>query len=464
MNTLDAVSIVSPYGETEECAKLVIEDTSVGYLLDGIAETGQQYTLQFWVKAASSASVTVAGTTFPATTAWTECVTTFEAASPDLVFSFSDAGTYYIFEPQLETGNQQTDYSEAPEDAEERLENEIKITAEGLQGRITAVQNSLGDAETRLQNNIDLTAGHFNAELTKRVLQVDYDGKMTEIESEFTRVNAEAGKLKLEVGEKVTQEDVDKSIGAIDEFHGTTVDITGDGFALKTGGTFDVQAGASVKIATGGTFELDAPNFDVSADGEINAKNARLSGQLSVDGNNVWHKGEIVLSTVQPSNLKGGMLWVKPDTSSIPAAGTWTHPDLNSRVNQATYDIELSGASIGGAPSNAIYTYSVSVPIFHSYSNENAYKVRVYAGSSLGDKKVDFGEQSFAAKGNHTYEATVTSTQWIGNSDKIYLRIELDNYAYLAVNKGEVFTCTLTAKSNSGGTGWKPCTVQMYMG
>ena len=387
MNKLEAVSIVSPYGETEECAKIEIEDVSVGYMLDNITAIGQKYTLQFWAKAASKSAVTVAGKTFVVTTSWTECVTTFDAESADLIFLFSAAGVYYIFEPQLENGNQKTDYSEAPED----------------------------------------------------------------MKDEITKIKVEAGRLKIELGTKVTQEDVDKSIGAIDEFHGTTVDITSAGFAIKTGGTFTV----------------DSKKFDIDENGEMSAVNARISGQLSVEGNDVWHKGQLIVSTAQPSNPSTGTIWVKPDLTAIPAAGTWSLNALTSRPDVWTnnYDYALSGTNIGAAPSNATYTYEVSVPVYYGYNGSGACDVTVYLGASSGAATISMGTKTFsdANKGGNMYTATVTSNTWLGNAGTIYMRVNFSAPNLMTVNSHSPFTCTLTAKSSTA-TGWKVCEVQMYTG
>ena len=197
----------------------------------------------------------------------------------------------------------------------------------------------------------------------------------------------------------------------------------------------------------------------------MSAVNARISGQLSVDGHDVWHKGNIIVSTATPSNPTPGTIWVKPDMTGIPAAGTWSHEALPSRPWSNNYVVELSGTSIGAAPSNATYTYEVSVPVYYSHNKTGTCTCTVYLGATSGAKTISMGTQSFGANnaGGNTYTASVTSTTWLGNSGKIYLIVVFSNGNLMTVNSYEAFTCTLMAKSTSA-TGWKACEVQMYIG
>lgn len=244
-----------------------------------------------------------------------------------------------------------------------------------------------------------------------------------------------------------TSNSIALAVAAIDEFHNTTVDISATGVAIKTGGTFTVES----------------QKFDINESGEMSAVNARISGQVSVNGNDVWHKGILVVSSVAPSNPVDGMIWVKPDASGIAATGTWTHDALTSRPWENPYNVALSGQSIGAAPSNATYTYTVSVPVFYSWNGSGTITCTVYLGASEGAQTINMGKQSFSKSGDHIYTATVTSSTWLGNSGTIYMKISFSSGAYMSVNSHEAFSCTLTAKSSSAGTGWLPCAVQMYM-
>lgn len=243
--------------------------------------------------------------------------------------------------------------------------------------------------------------------------------------------------------------EVFKAIEDIDEFHGTTVEITDSGVDIKTGGTFTV----------------DSEKFDIDENGEMSAVNARISGQLAVDENDVWHKGILVVSTATPKNPQEGMIWVKPDTTSIPAAGTWTAAALASRPWKNNYAAKLSGTSIGSAPGSATYTYEVSVPVYYNYNSTSNCTCTVYLGSSSGGKDIAFAAKTYNHDnaGGNIYKASVTSTKWLGNADAIYMLVVFSDGGAMTVNSHTPFSCTLTAKTTSAA-GWKPCEVQMYAG
>ena len=221
---------------------------------------------------------------------------------------------------------------------------------------------------------------------------------------------------------------------------------------------------SGVAIKTGGTFTVDSKKFDINANGEMSATNVVISGKVQVDGYDVWNKGDLIVSTATPASPRNNMIWVKPDTSSIPAAGEWMHEQLDARPFTTTTNLELSGVSIGAAPSNATYTYEVKVPIYHSFSNTTGYNCTVYLGATSGAKTITVGTQTISKQGGDVYTFSTTSSTWLGNSSKIYLTVVFTNPGgYVSVDSYTSFSCKLTAKSNSGGTGWKNCTVQMYV-
>lgn len=261
------------------------------------------------------------------------------------------------------------------------------------------------------------------------------------LKTKVTEIDATAGQLVVEVSEKITKEEVD-------QLHSTTVDISADGVNIKTGGTFTV----------------DSSKFDIDENGEMSAVNARISGDLSVNENAVWHKGILIVSTVTPKAPSEGMIWVKPDTTSVPAAGTWTKDALTSRPNFVRYyNEELKGVSIGTAPSNAKYRYKVKIPVYHTWNDTNAYTCTVYLGAASGAETINLGTQMFSAGGGHFFEAEVESTVWLGNLSTIWLRVVFSAGGVMALNSHSPFSCTLTAKTNSAA-GWKSCEVQMYAG
>lgn len=254
----------------------------------------------------------------------------------------------------------------------------------------------------------------------------------------------------------------------------SAVTLSDEGIGIRSGGTIsvksdaniDIESGANFSIKAGSTFTVDSDNFEVDKYGKISASNAQIGGHVTVDGYDVWHRGQLTVSTEQPDNPVEGMIWIKPDTSSIPAAGTWSHAALSSRPWSNNYVVELSGTNIGEKPSGATYSYEVSVPVYYAYDHTGTCTCTVYLGATSGAKTISMGTQSFTANnaGGNIYKSTVTSKEWLGNSSKIYMLISFSNGSLMTVNSYSSFSCTLIAKSTTGASGWKACEVQMYIG
>lgn len=123
MNTVEAFSTENPFGDVDECAKFLIDDTASYFILTNVVNAYQRYTLSFWVKADAAGGLNVASTSIEATTEWHKYVITFVAENNSLAFLFQSVGTYYIYHPKLEIGNQATDWTPAPEDMDESIED-----------------------------------------------------------------------------------------------------------------------------------------------------------------------------------------------------------------------------------------------------------------------------------------------------------------------------------------------------
>lgn len=129
MNIRSSTTIRSPAGIDEECAVFSIDDTATPFVMHGIAQEGQQYTLSFHVCSDATGSITAGGSTMATGADWTRCVVIFTASDTDIPIYFGIAGTYYIYHAQLEIGCKDTDFTLAPEDmedADKALDDTIK--------------------------------------------------------------------------------------------------------------------------------------------------------------------------------------------------------------------------------------------------------------------------------------------------------------------------------------------------
>lgn len=132
MSTLTSYITENPFGKTEECAKFVIDDLMIPFVLKDVMTVGQEYTLSFWIKADMNSNLLLCGETVTVSSEWSRCVLTFTTKKTNLEILFDTVGTYYMYHPQLEKGNIATDYTPAPED----VENEIKEAANDVKSEM----------------------------------------------------------------------------------------------------------------------------------------------------------------------------------------------------------------------------------------------------------------------------------------------------------------------------------------
>lgn len=142
MNTLESCTITSPFGEEEECAKFIIDDTESGFLLSAITQENQEYTFSCWLRSESSGSLSAGGSDRATSETWLKRKVTFTADSEDFVLTFGVVGTYYIYHAQLEIGNKATDWRQAPED----VDQSISDTANELHQYVTEQSTSITES------------------------------------------------------------------------------------------------------------------------------------------------------------------------------------------------------------------------------------------------------------------------------------------------------------------------------
>lgn len=132
MNTLEAYTITNPNGIEDECAKFVIDDLTNVFVLTDTITAGQMYTFSFWAKSDTDGRLIIFGQEYKTSIEWIKHTVIFVPNTTDLDIAFGLVGTYYIYHPKLEIGNKATDWTEAPEDVDQRIDD----TAAGLHDKI----------------------------------------------------------------------------------------------------------------------------------------------------------------------------------------------------------------------------------------------------------------------------------------------------------------------------------------
>lgn len=162
MNTRETYSIENPLGNTDICAKFVIDDVSMPFILNDITRVNDGYTISFWVKSEESGSLRIYDKIFATTAEWQKYSTVFVANNTKLNIYFENTGAYYIYHPKLEIGNKATDWTPAPEDLETRVTNaETSIESNSDAIELRATKTEVTDVVKQFNDNIDEALDDF---------------------------------------------------------------------------------------------------------------------------------------------------------------------------------------------------------------------------------------------------------------------------------------------------------------
>lgn len=129
MNILESVTVISPKGKYEECAKFTIEDCETPFVFSEIAMIGEQYTFSCYVKSDAVGGISIDNISCDTASEWKQYVVTFVSTDDDVELYFSENGIYYIYNVMMEIGNKATDWTPNPEDTDESI-NFVKTIAE----------------------------------------------------------------------------------------------------------------------------------------------------------------------------------------------------------------------------------------------------------------------------------------------------------------------------------------------
>lgn len=195
MNKRISQTTLGPNSKNEECAKFIIDDVNIPYVLSGTTEYNQEYTLSMWVRADSKSVLKIYEKSIEVNEEWSRKQVTFKALGNNLNIFFGNTGTYYFYKTQLELGKLMSDASPSPEDIEESLKEtnakfELVVNKETLKSEI----NALADTFTFTGNGFIVNAKN---------LTIAEDGTITAVNGKFTGIiEATEGKIaKFNIGE-----------------------------------------------------------------------------------------------------------------------------------------------------------------------------------------------------------------------------------------------------------------------
>ena len=202
MNTLDITVIQSPAELEEECAKFVIDEVLSPFVLHNITTVGEQYTLSLWIRSDAEGSVLIRGQTFPTTTEWSRCVLTYMANDADLKIFFNTIDTYNIYHPKLEGGSKATDYTAAPEDVEDKIDN---VSNELHEAIVQLNTDIIQKCESIVLQAIESYAKTSDLEELRSTISTQFEVMAEGIEMNFTHVTEQVGAVDDDLQTKFTE-------------------------------------------------------------------------------------------------------------------------------------------------------------------------------------------------------------------------------------------------------------------
>ena len=226
---------------------------------------------------------------------------------------------------------------------------------------------------------------------------------------------------------------------------------------------------SGVHIKTGGVFTVDSGNFDLDEKGNVDIRNATItgtlsggvSGNLSSGGDTALTGRDVIVSTNEPTGAKPGALWVRPLANT-----TLTYKLTNAdarRFENFTDGVVLTCQS---APAEASSGGSYRLVIPYRCLFEDATSGCVASVSlSNGASSIAFDVALERGAGAFVVDEVFSDAAWLGNADTIALNVALSggqaSYDRYFVDPGSV-RLLCTSATEDGALGWNSAEIRIY--
>lgn len=171
MNIRETVSVISPFGENEECARFIIDGIDEPFVFNDIADIGQNYVFSGYIKSDIPSTITIAGNIVDCNTTWKYFCVKLVADSKSFDIYFNHETSYYLYHSQLEPGTKNTTYRPAIEDTEAEI-SAVDTKADNAQ---TAANNAQSTANTASGKADNAQTAANNAQSAANKAQSDID-------------------------------------------------------------------------------------------------------------------------------------------------------------------------------------------------------------------------------------------------------------------------------------------------
>lgn len=228
MNTLESTTIISPFGETDECAKYTIYEVTDPFVLHNVTRIAQTYVFSCWVKSNVASKMTINGNEIDTSPYWTRIVLPFVADSSDMRIMFHSASTFYIYLAQLEIGNMPSDWTPAPEDIDKNIDDTSNELLQAVSDSRTSIisdceQIILGALQSYTETN-DFEEFRQVTESQLKLLSDSMTLKFTQTVERIEQVNSEVHQQLNTITKYFTFDINGLTIGQIDNPNKVVID------------------------------------------------------------------------------------------------------------------------------------------------------------------------------------------------------------------------------------------------
>jgi hypothetical protein len=244
----------------------------------------------------------------------------------------------------------------------------------------------------------------------------------------------------------------------------TAMTLNADCIEMTTTGHFRLYAndGKNSRIKLGG--DNETANFSVDETGKLGAVSGAFANGLTVGGQGVWTRGNIIISSSQPTGVHD-VLWLQPlqgveqvhHSFLNTSQGYWTHDEnYNYTLTPQSADVLTPGGS---------YTYSLTLQMSRGASGKGTQSFTMKAVLSTSAGSVTLTSPAFTLNdwGNAQVTLTATSaTNLFAASGNVNAAISVkapetgNTYLYVKNNTEITLTSKNTAASSAGA---QTCTI-----
>ena len=397
-NSIVSYTGTDPNGSQSVMSKVTV--TSAGFLSLADIKSSDTYTLRLWIKASGARTVLayIGGSayTISATTSWQVCKFTAQA-TPSSCDLYLPAGTYYIWHPKLERSSKASDYSPAPEDVDENIEDSANAATNAANAYTDgALQSYSTTAEMR--SEINQTRDEINLSVTEQITQTR------------TYADRKAAEARTNAG---TDTDTKLQSYVTTTTHTSDLQILSNQIATKVStSTFNSLEGRVTTAESNITQNASAISSTVTSVNALNGRMTTAESNITQNAKSISlkvTKGDVVSEINQSSDtisLTAGRLIITSGNFKLDSSGSVTATNVN-----------LSG-SIKTERSDGYYTH-IHDGIIEMYLSDKHIAYMMPVGSDL---------TQFAILGSGNYDGIAIGAAF-NDSIETYYRCNIQNAA-----------------------------------